>query len=343
MKAMILKELTSLEENQNPLELVDIPIPVPKPNELLIKVSFCGVCHTELDEIEGRTPPPRLPIIPGHQAIGVVEKIGRDCSKFKVGDRVGVAWIYNACGTCWYCLSGQENLCDHFQATGRDVNGGYAEYMTANEKHTYSIPSNLTAPDAAPLLCAGAIGYRSLLLSGVKNNQILGLTGFGASGHLVMKLVKHLYPQTKVYVFARNESQRNFARSMGAEWCGDITEKAPEKANAIIDTTPVWKPVIEGLDNLQKGGRFIINAIRKQNTDKEYLLKLSYKKHMWMEKEIKTVANITGKNVDDFLKIASIAAIKPTNDIYPLEQANVALLKIYKGASKGSKVLQINP
>ncbi|UCD61410.1 MAG: zinc-dependent alcohol dehydrogenase family protein [Flavobacteriaceae bacterium] len=341
MKAMILNKLTSLKTNRQPLECVDIPVPKPKSNEVLIKVSVCGVCHTELDEIEGRASPPKLPVVPGHQAVGTVVKLGTETIKLRIGDRVGVAWIFSACGKCKFCIEGNENLCNEFLATGRDVNGGYAEFMVAPEKYVHSIPQVFTDDEAAPLLCAGAIGYRSIMLTQLRDGQKLGLTGFGASAHLVLKMVRYKYPNTSVYVFARKEEERNFAKELGAVWAGNTAEPSPEKLDSIIDTTPAWKPVVEAMGNLEKGGRLVINAIRKEEVDKDYLQRLSYPDHLWLEKEIKSVANITGKDVTDFLELAAKASIKPETRLFPLEEANRALLELKEKHIKGAKVLKI--
>ena len=342
MKAMILNKISSLKTNRQPLVLVDIPIPEPRPNEVLIKVSVCGVCHTELDEIEGRTSPPKLPVVPGHQVVGTIVKLGSDTVNLKLGDRVGVAWIFSACGKCKFCVAGNENLCNQFLATGRDVNGGYAQYMAAPENYVYPIPGIFTDTEAAPLLCAGAIGYRSIKLARLRDGQKLGLTGFGASGHLVLKMVKHSYPNTSVYVFARKEEERKFAKKLGALWAGSTTESCPEKLDSIIDTTPAWKPVVEAMGNLEKGGRLVINAIRKEEVDKDYLQRLSYAEHLWLEKEIKSVANITGKDVTDFLELAAKASIKPETRLFPLEDANKALLELKERHIKGAKVLKMD-
>ncbi len=342
MKAMILNQICNLRENKNPLELVEVPIPKPKENEILIKVSRCGVCHTELDEIEGRTPPSKFPMILGHEVIGYVEKLGIKSSKFKIGDRVGVAWIFSACGKCDFCLSQKENLCPDFKATGRDANGGYAEYMTVPEDFVYKIPDIFSDSEAAPLMCAGAIGYRSLRLTNLQNGQNLGLTGFGGSAHLVLKMVKYKFPESKVFVFARSEKEREFALELGAFRAGDTTDESPEKLDAIIDTTPVWKPVVEALKNLKPGGRLIINAIRKEEIDKDYLLKLDYPKHLWMEKEIKSVANVERKDVIEFLELAAKIPIKPEFQEYKLEHANIALLELKERKIRGAKVLRIS-
>ena len=235
MKAMVLHRICDLKENKLPLELVNLPEPVPGEKEILVKVSACGVCHTELDEIEGRTAPPHFPVVLGHQVIGRVEKTGSNAHKFNLGDRVGIAWIYSACGTCKFCLSEQENLCPEFRATGRDANGGYAQYMTVLEDFVYPIPEMFSDAEAAPLLCAGAIGYRSLRLTGIKDGQNLGLTGFGASAHLVLKMTRHKYPNTNVFIFARSAKERAFAKELGAVWAGDTEEESPEKLDCIID------------------------------------------------------------------------------------------------------------
>jgi propanol-preferring alcohol dehydrogenase len=341
MKAMVLKQSTSLAENRAPLDLVNMPIPVPKEHEVLLKVSVCGVCHTELDEIEGRTPPSLLPIIPGHQVVGRVVKQGPGANTFSTGDRVGIAWIHSACGVCGFCKSGRENLCDDFKATGRDAHGGYAEYTTVHENFAYPIPELLPDAEAAPLLCAGAIGYRSLRLAELHDGNNLGLTGFGASAHLVLMMAKHIYPNSKVFVFSRTNGERMFAQELGAVWAGNTEERSPEKLHAIIDTTPAWKPVVDAMQNLEKGGRLVINAIRKEEGDKDALLKLDYPRDLWMEKEIKSVANITRKDVEVFLKLAAEISIKPEIQEYALEDANTALLELKERKVRGAKVLRV--
>jgi len=342
MKAMVLKNICDLTVNKTPLELMEMPEPVPGNREILIKVSCCGVCHTELDEIEGRTPPHRFPIILGHQVVGRVVKSGSGSRNFRIGDRVGVAWIYSSCGTCKFCRGGKENLCDQFKATGRDAHGGYAEYMTVPEDFAYLIPREFSDSQAAPLLCAGAIGYRSLSLTTMNDGDNLGLTGFGASAHLVLKLAKHIFPNSKIFVFARSEKERIFAKELGAAWAGDTTESAPEKLHSIIDTTPVWMPVVEAMKNLESGGRLVINAIRKESMDKEYLLKLDYPAHLWLEKEIKSVANVIRSDVSEFLHLAAEIPIIPEVQEYALTEANQALLEIKDKKIRGAKVLKIN-
>ncbi len=342
MKAMVLRNTSDLTENKSPLESADLPIPVPQEKEILIKVSVCGVCHTELDEIEGRTPPSKFPIVPGHQIVGRVEMPGKTAKRFETGERVGVAWIHSACGKCKYCRNGMENLCSEFKATGRDADGGYAEYTTVPEEYAYQIPDVFSDAEAAPLLCAGAIGYRSLRLTNIEDGDNLGLTGFGASAHLVLKMVQHQYPKSNVFVFSRTGTERQFAKELGAAWAGSTEEESPEKLHAVIDTTPAWGPVVEALKNLERGGRLVVNAIRKEEKDKDALLKLDYSRDLWMEKEIKSVANITRTDVEEFLRRAAEIPIRPEVQEYLLEEANTALLELKERKIRGAKVLRIN-
>jgi propanol-preferring alcohol dehydrogenase len=339
MKAMVLESITDMRQSERPLVLRDMPEPGPSEGRVLVRVSACGVCHTELDEIEGRTPPPLCPGIPGHQVVGRVEATGPGVKELRRGERVGVAWIYSSCGRCRFCLEGSENLCPDFRATGRDSDGGYAELMTVPEGSAFRIPDAFSDEEAAPLLCAGAIGYRSLRLTGLEDGQILGLIGFGASAHLVLKMVRHRYPKSRVYVFARSERERGFALELGAAWAGDSGDEPPEKIRCAIDTTPVWRTVLFGLRNLEPGGRLVINAIRKETLDQDSLLTLSYPDHLWMEKEIKSVANVARRDVREFLDLAAEIPIKPEVQTYALEEANRALSELKQGIIRGAKVL----
>jgi len=339
MRAMVLHGVCDLRDTPEPLRLETVPDPVPQENELLIKVDACGVCHTELDEIEGRTPPPRFPVVPGHQVVGRIEGLGERCGSFKKGDRVGVAWIFSACGRCDFCRNNLENLCPDFQATGRDVNGGYAEYMTVPSSFAYRIPEVFADADAAPLLCAGAIGFRSLKLTGLADGQRLGLTGFGASAHLVLKMARHHFPRSEIFVFSRSERERTFAKELGAAWTGAITDRSPTRLNSIIDTTPAWMPVLEAMKNLEPGGRLVINAIRKEEDDKDRLQELDYPDHLWLEKEIKSVANVTRADVEEFLTLAAAIPLRPEVEEFPLSEANVALGELRARKIRGAKVL----
>jgi len=335
MKTMLLREIASLKQKPNPLSFEEMEEPKIHESEMLLRVTRCGVCHTELDEIEGRTPPPHLPVVLGHQVVGVIEE-GEN-----KGQRVGVAWIASACGHCQHCLAGNENLCIEFKATGRDVNGGYAEYMKVRADFVHPIPGALSDSEAAPLLCAGAVGYRALRLCNLNDGQSLGLMGFGGSNHIVLKTAQYKYPNSKIFIFSRNADEREFALSLGAAWAGAINESPPEEMDAVIDTTPVWLPISEALKHLNPGGRVVVNAIRKIEVDKKVLLDLDYSSQLWMEKEIKSVANVTRKDVREFLELAAEAGIKPEYQEYDLKDANQALLELTQGKIRGAKVLTI--
>ena len=336
MKAMVLESLADVRTRQTPLRLFTLPKPTLNNGEVLLHVTRCGVCHTELDEIEGRTPPPHLPVVLGHQVVGVIEE-GEN-----KGQRVGVAWIASACGICPHCLAGNENLCAEFKATGRDINGGYAEYMTVRADFVHPIPDSLSDSEAAPLLCAGAVGFRALKLCDLQDGQSLGLMGFGGSNHIVLKTAKHKFPNSQIFVFSRNAQEREFALSLGAAWAGAIEQSPPVGLDAIIDTTPVWGPISEALRYLSPGGRLVINAIRKEEVDKEVLLQLDYPSQLWMEKEIKSVANVTRVDVREFLKLAAEANIRPEFQEYDFKDANAALMEMKEGKIRGAKVLCIN-
>jgi propanol-preferring alcohol dehydrogenase len=336
MRAMLLTATGSLDANPVPLELADIDDPSPGDDEILIRVAACGVCHTELDEIEGRTPPPSLPVVPGHKVVGRVVSSGNAANRFRRGERVGVGWIHSSDGT------EEENISPAFRATGRDVNGGYAELLTVPETYAAPIPAAFTDVEAAPLMCAGAVGYRSLRLTGLVNGEVLGLTGFGGSGHLVLQMARHLFPDSPLFVFARSEHERRFALELGADWSGDTEERPPQAPRAIIDTTPVWKPVIAALECLRPGGRLVINAIRKEDVDRELLAGLRYEDHLWLEKEVKTVANVTHRDVSEFLPLAARVPLHVETQTYPLEAANDALNDLRRGHIRGAKVLTIS-
>ncbi|MGQ9788222.1 MAG: zinc-dependent alcohol dehydrogenase family protein [Candidatus Hadarchaeaceae archaeon] len=338
MKAAVITRIAPVEER--PLELTNLAQPVPRDNQVLIRVSACGVCHTELDEIEGRAPPTKFPIVPGHEVVGRVEKLGPGASKFNIGDRVGVAWINWACGRCQFCLAGAENLCAEARWTGKDVHGGYAQYMVVSEDFAYPIPERFSDLQAAPLLCAGVIGYRALKLSKMMDRKVLGLYGFGASAHLVIQAAKHLYPRSKVFVFTRSgqTEHQDLAWKLGADWVGATGDTPPDKLDCAIDFTPVGEPVREALKNLQKGGRVVVNAIRKTNTIPE----LNYNEHLWWEKELKSVANVTRRDALEFLPLAAKIPIKPEISVFGLERVNDALILLKQGKIRGAGVLRIN-
>jgi propanol-preferring alcohol dehydrogenase len=337
MKAMVLENVSSVEEK--PLKLVELPQPVAGRGQILVKVSACGVCHTELDEIEGRVSPSRFPMILGHEVVGMVEALGPGAKKFKKGDRVGIAWINWACGKCPFCLRGEENLCDTAKWTGKDAYGGYAQYTVVSEDFAYPIPDRFTDVKAAPLLCAGVIGYRALRLSGMGDGKVLGLYGFGASAHIVIQVAKHKYPNGKVFVFTRphQKEHQDLARKLGADWIGATGDASPEKLDCAIDFTPVGEPVREALRNLQKGGRVVVNAIRKITPIPE----LDYAEHLWYEKELKSVANVTRRDAQEFLPLAAQIPIIPETREFELEEANEALILLKEGKMRGVGVLRI--
>ena len=335
MKAMVIRGISLVEEK--PLELVDLPDPAPDPGQIRVRVSACGVCHTELDEIEGRIPPSRFPMILGHEIVGRVEGSGSGAAKFKEGDRVGITWINWACGQCSFCLKGEENLCDKAKWTGKDVDGGYAQYTVASEDFAYPIPERFTDLQAAPLLCAGVIGYRALKLSGMEDGKVLGLYGFGASAHIVIQIAKYKYPNGKVFVFSRpnQKEHQDLAKKLGADWVGTTQNTPPVKLNCAIDFTPVGVSVREALRNLEKGGRVIINAIRKETPIPE----LDYAEHLWHEKEVKSVANVTKRDAQEFLPLAAEIPIMSEVREFKLEEANEALILLKQGKMRGAGVL----
>ncbi len=332
MKAMVLKEISPIEKE--PLKMVDLPNPVPGPKEILVKISACGVCHTELDEIEGRLPP-KLPIVPGHQIIGRVEELGTEATKFNSGDRVGIAWINSACGKCHFCNERNENLCLEFRGTGCHANGGYAQYTVVSEDFAYSIPQRFSDVEATPLLCAGATGYRGLILSGIKKGRTLGLFGFGASAHIVIQTAK--YWGCEVFVFTRGEEHRNLAKKLGASWAGGPEDQPPRKLHCAIDFTPVGETVPHALRVLEKGGRLVLAVIRKRNP----IPPLDYTQLLWDEKEIKSVANITRKDAQEFLTLAAEIPIIPEVKEFKLGEANQALILLKQGKIQGAGVLRM--
>ena len=344
MRAQLLDRAVPYASPWRPLRLAEVPAPVAAPGEILVRVDVCAVCRTDLDLAEGRLVPPKFPIVPGHQVVGRVAALGAGVRDLAEGDRDGVAWIHWACGVCDWCRAGMENLCPRFQATGCDVHGGYAEYMTVPAAFAHVVPRELTDVAAAPLLCAGAIGWRSLRLTNLRDGEPLGLTGFGASAHLVLQLARRRFSRSPVYVFARAERERAFAMSLGASWAGDTTDAPPERLAAIIDTTPAWKPIVAALRVLRPGGRVVINAIRKETRDQSELLSLDYGRDLWMEREIKSVANVTRADVRETLDAATSGEIQATVEELPLDRANEALeLQAAPGGLRGSRVLRVRP
>lgn len=341
MRAMQLQQLGSVSRRGPPLVCREVPEPSPGPGQVLIDVTVCGVCHTELDEIEGRLPPPHLPVIPGHQVVGRIIGVGEGVDRQRLNERVGVGWIASACGDCPACRAGRENLCPEYTATGCDIDGGYAQRMVVDARFACPMPEALDAAEAAPLLCAGAIGYRALRLAALDNGEPLGLTGFGGSAHLVLQMARHRYPDSPLYVFARNAAEREFARQLGAHWTGHTHERPPRPPAAIIDTTPAWEPIVAALGYLAPGGRLVVNAIRKERRDLEALLGLDYPTHLWREKSLQSVANVTRRDIVECLALAAEIGLRPTVRCFDLADANQALLELKTRAVRGAKVLRI--
>ncbi len=335
MKAMVLSKTSPIEEK--PLEPADLPPPMPADNQILVKVSVCGACHTDLDEIEGRLKPTRLPIVLGHQIVGTVAGKGRDVTKFNIDDRVGITWLYSACGRCTFCQMGSENLCSQAKWTGKDVNGGYAEYMVISEGFAYLLPEKFSDSEAAPLLCAGVIGYRTLRLAEIADGQTIGLFGFGASAHIVIQIIKYKFPNSPVFVFTKTAEHAKLAESLGAAWTGHSGDQPPAKLNKAMDFTPVGECVRDALAVLDRGGRLVINAIRKETA----VPQLDYARYLWLEREIKSVANVTRADAEQFLPLAAQIPIVPTIEEFDLAEANEVLIRLKHSKLRAAAVLKV--
>lgn len=336
MRAMILDKQSPIE--QSPLHSVDLAIPRPSDNEILLKVSVCGACHTDLDLAEGRLELGKHPVVPGHQVVAAVAEKGKNITRFEVGDRVGVTWLYWSCGKCEFCKTGNENLCENAKWTGKDADGGYAEFMVISQDFAHPIPDAFSDIQAAPLLCAGVIGYRSVRLSEITDRDTVGLFGFGASAHIVIQIIRHKFPDSKVFVFTRSPEHRELAAKLGAAWTGLPQEKPPEKINRAIDFTPAGETITRALEVMDKGGRLIINAIRKKSP----VPQMDYAKHLWHEKQIKSVANVTRRDAEEFLPLAAEIGISPQVEQYDLSQANEVLLKLKQAKIRAAAVLRIS-
>lgn len=335
MKAMVLDKCRPVEERS--LRLVDLPIPKAGKKEILIKVSVCGACHTDLDELEGRLRPTKLPIVLGHQVVGTVADVGKAVSKFSGGERVGITWLYWACGECDFCKTGRENLCSSAKWTGKDADGGYAEYMVIEENYAHKIPQRFSDAQAAPLLCAGVIGYRALRLAEITDGQRVGLFGFGACAHILIQVIRHKFPNSPVFVFTKTDEHAELAKSLGAVWTGRSGDHPPAKLDRVMDFTPAGDCVRDALAVLEKGGRLVINAIRKESP----IPKLDYAAYLWLEKEIKSIANVTRRDAEEFLPLAAEIPIVPTIEEFPLAQANEVLISIKHSKLRAAGVLRI--
>jgi alcohol dehydrogenase, propanol-preferring len=332
MKALVLERPRPVGEG--PLKLVDLPVPEPGHGEVRIAVRTCGVCHTDLHIVEGDIPLPRLPIVPGHEVVGVIEKRGEGSDRFRIGDRVGVAWLFSSCGRCRFCRRGLENLCESARFTGLHVNGGYEEKMVAREDYVYPIPETFTDEKAAPLLCAGVIGYRSFRLSEVRSGQRLGLFGFGASAHIVIQLA--IAGGSEVYVFTRGEEHRRLARRLGSRWEGDARDEPPGKVDAAIIFAPAGWLVREALRVLDKAGTVAINAIAMSP-----LPEVPYDL-LRDERKVRSVANVTRQDAEEFLAIARGIPIRAEVEVFPLEEANAVLKKLKDSQIRGAAVLRLS-
>lgn len=330
---MLLKKCAPIEIN--PLECVELPVPQPGPDEILIRIKVCGVCHTDLHTVEGELPEAVVPIIPGHQAVGIVEKASIRTSRFKAGDRVGVAWLYSTCGTCQYCTQGNENLCVSARFTGYDVNGGYAEYMVVQDKFAYKIPELFEDTEASPLLCAGIIGYRALRLSEVKPGQRLGLYGFGASAHVAIQIAVHW--GCEVYVFSRSAEHRKLAQKLGAVWTGTASEEPPSKIDSSVIFAPAGEIVLDALRVLEKGGTVACAGIYMTP-----IPEMDYGTYLYHERTLRSVANATRQDGEELLQIAADIPIRTTTQQFPLEDANNVLNLLKVSKIDGAAVIKIS-
>lgn len=331
MKGMQLQEAKSVAEK--PLMLVDTAVPEPTAHQIQIKVSVCGVCHTDLHTVEGELDLPQLPIIPGHQIVGVVNKLGQAATRFKVGDRVGVAWLNWTCGHCGYCQNDQENLCEHARFTGLHMNGGYAQTAVVDERFAYLIPDNFHDEQAAPLLCAGIIGYRSLRLSGIQPGKRLGLYGFGASAHLAIQVAK--YWGCEMYVFTRSQAHRDHAEELGAVWTGGAEDSPPQSLDAAITFAPAGWIAREALKDVRPGGTVAINAIHMSPIpEMDYSL-------IYGERVLRSVANFTRQDAEQFLQLAAEIPVDTAVETYNLDEANQALQKLKASQLRGAAVLRV--
>jgi propanol-preferring alcohol dehydrogenase len=332
MKAMIVKGRAPVESR--PLEPAELPVPEPQAGEVLIRVEVCGICRTDLHVVEGDLPVHRSPVTPGHQVVGEIVRLGPGTGRFRIGDRVGVAWLYASCGTCPYCRRGDENLCERPRFTGYDVDGGYGEYLAAREAFIYPIPGRVASRLAAPLLCAGIIGYRALRRSEIQRGGRLGLYGFGASAHVVIQIARHW--GCEVYVATRGEKHRRLARELGASWVGGATDRPPEKLNGAILFAPVGELVPVALEALDKGGTLALAGIYM--TD---IPTLNYERHLFHERTLRSVTANTREDGKALLRLAEEIPITTRTELFPLAQANEALFKLKRDGIEGAGVLQV--
>ncbi|MGC8787802.1 MAG: zinc-dependent alcohol dehydrogenase family protein [Anaerolineae bacterium] len=331
MQAMVLFSPKRIEED--PLVLNEVADPQPGPGQVRMRVRTCGVCHTDLHTVEGELKLPKLPVIPGHQIVGVVDALGPGATRYRLGDRVGVGWLGWACGECEFCRRGEENLCPQAHFTGLHADGGYAEYVVVDERFAYPIPERFTEVEAAPLLCAGIIGYRSLRLSGIQPGGRLGLYGFGASAHIAIQVARHW--GCEVYVFSRGEEHRRLAEELGAAWTGQAQEHPPFPLDAGITFAPAGWIVPLALEHLRPGGTLAINAV--------YMSPIPEMRYdlIYGERVLRSVANFTRQDAEEFLRLAAEIAVRTEVQVYPLAEANKALQRLKRGEIRGSAALEL--
>ena len=331
MKAMLLKRARRVEDN--PLEFADVETPTPRADEIRIAVRACGVCHTDLHTVEGEIALPKLPVIPGHQIVGVVESVGANVARFRVGERVGVPWLNWTCGECEYCQRGLENLCANARFTGQHVDGGYAEFVVLNENFSYKIPEVFTDAQAAPLLCGGVIGYRALRVSGLQPGERIGLYGFGSSAHIALQIARHW--QCEAYVFTRSEEHRALAQQLGAAWTGGAGDTPPRLIDRAIIFAPVGDLVLDALRVTRKGG-----TVAHAGVYSTPIPQLDYNL-LYNERVIRTVANSTRQDAEDLLRVAAEIPVRTEIEIFPLREANRVLQLLKASKVRGSAVLEI--
>jgi propanol-preferring alcohol dehydrogenase len=332
MKAMVLSRTGDV--SGSPLELRDCPAPEPGPGQVLVKIHVCGVCRTDLHVVEGELPDIKLPLIPGHQAVGTVERLGADVKDLQIGERVGIAWLQGTCGTCGFCRTGRENLCLEARFTGYQVDGGYADYAIVPARFAYPIPAAFSDDDAAPLLCAGIIGYRALRLSGIQPGQRLGLYGFGASAHIAIQIARHR--GCDVYVSSLKAEHQALARQLGARWVGGVTDRPPDKLHASIIFAPAGELVPPALEVLERGGTLALAGIHMSP-----IPSLDYDRQLFGERVLRSVTANTRQDGLDLLREAAAIPIKPHTVRFPLEQANQALRALKAGSFQGAAVLSM--
>jgi alcohol dehydrogenase, propanol-preferring len=333
LKACLLHSPAPVE--RNPLEFADAPDPKPGRGEILVRVKMCGICRTDLHVVEGELPPKKSPLIPGHQIVGMVEKLGNGARRFKVGDRVGIPWLHSTDQTCEFCLTGAENLCDHPTFTGWTVDGGYAELTVAPEDFVYALPQSFADEHAAPLLCAGIIGFRCLRLSGIKHGAKLAFYGFGAAAHVAIQVARHW--GAEVYAATRGAKHQQLALSLGAVWAGEATDAPPAKLDAAIIFAPAGELLPPALAALKKGGVLVLGGIHMSPIPSfDYNL-------LYQERVIRSVANNTRKDGEDFLRVAAEIPIRSQTTLYPLGEANRALNDLKSDRVNGAAVLDCRP